>query len=901
MKHGTLNTLKKFKIGKKQAHFYSLPALGEALGVDVSRLPVSLRLVLESVMRNCDGKKVTESHIRELAGWKPKGKRELEIPFVVARVVLQDFTGVPLLADLAAMRGVAKKMGKDATSIEPLVPVDLVVDHSVMIDYFGTKDALDLNMKVEFSRNKERYQFLKWGMQAFDTFGVVPPGFGIVHQINLEYLARGVHHDKKNDVYYPDTLVGTDSHTTMINGIGVVGWGVGGIEAEAGMLGQPVYILTPDVVGVELSGELRGGVTATDLVLTITELLRKEKVVGQFVEFCGPGTAKLSVTDRATIGNMAPEYGATMGFFPVDGRTIEYFEGTGRTKDEVKALEAYFKAQGMFGIPKATDIDYTRVIKLDLGSVVPSLAGPKRPQDRIEIGQVKKTFKSLFSKPIAANGFNQPAAKLNKPFKTASGRTLNNGDILIAGITSCTNTSNPSVMLAAGLLAKKAVEAGLTVPAHVKTSLAPGSRVVTEYLERAGLLPYLDKLGFDVAAYGCTTCIGNAGDLVADFNQAILDNDLICAAVLSGNRNFEARIHPNLKANFLASPPLVVAYALAGNITRDLMTEPVGRGKKGDVYLGDLWPTAKEVEKLMKFAMDPKVFRANYAKVEKKPGKLWQNIEGVAGDLYNWPSSTYIAEPPFFDGFTMEPKPMPAVRGARILGIFGDSVTTDHISPAGSISDATPAGQWLLDHGIQKADFNSYGSRRGNHEIMMRGTFANVRIKNLMIPPRPDGSRVEGGQTLMQPTGEQLSIYEAAMRYVSSGIPTVVFGGEEYGSGSSRDWAAKGTQLLGVKAVIVRSFERIHRSNLVGMGVLPLQFKGQDSAASLGLTGAETFDIEGLETGIIPQQDVTLVIHRPDGSSVRIAVLLRIDTPIEVDYYQHGGILPFVLRQLLAA
>jgi len=901
MKHDTLNTLKKFKIGKKQGHFYSLPALGETLGVDVARLPVSIRIVLESVLRNCDGKKVTETHIRELASWQPKSKRELEIPFVVARVVLQDFTGVPLLADLAAMRAVAQKMGKDAKSIEPLVPVDLVVDHSVMIDYFGTKDALDLNMKVEFSRNKERYQFLKWGMQAFDTFGVVPPGFGIVHQINLEHLARGVHHDKNNDVYYPDTLVGTDSHTTMINGIGVVGWGVGGIEAEAGMLGQPVYILTPDVVGVELSGELRGGVTATDLVLTITELLRREKVVGQFVEFCGPGTAKLSVTDRATIGNMAPEYGATMGFFPVDERTIEYFEGTGRTKDEIKAFEAYYKAQGMFGIPKAADINYTRVIKLDLGSVVPSLAGPKRPQDRIEIGQVKKTFKSLFSKTIEANGFNQPAAKLNKPFKTSSGKTLNNGDILIAGITSCTNTSNPSVMLAAGLLAKKAVKAGLTVPAHVKTSLAPGSRVVTEYLERAGLLKYLDLLGFDVAAYGCTTCIGNAGDLVADFNQAIIDNDLICAAVLSGNRNFEARIHPNLKANFLASPPLVVAYALAGNITRDLMTEPVGRGTKGDVYLGDIWPTAKEVEKLMKFAMDPKVFRANYAKVEKKPGKLWQNIEGVTGDVYDWPSSTYIAEPPFFDGFTMDPKPMPAVRGARTLGIFGDSITTDHISPAGSISESTPAGQWLLEHGIQKADFNSYGSRRGNHEIMMRGTFANVRIKNLMIPPRSDGSRVEGGQTLMQPDGEQISIYEAAMRYVAAGVPTVVFGGEEYGSGSSRDWAAKGTQLLGVKAVIVRSFERIHRSNLVGMGVLPLQFKGQDTAASLGLTGAETFDVEGLENGITPQQDVTLVMHRPDGSSARIAVLLRIDTPIEVDYYQHGGILPFVLRQLLAA
>ena len=901
MTQDTLNTLKTFKIGKKLAHFYSLPTLGKELGINIARLPRSIRIVLEAVLRNCDGKKVTETHIRELAGWQPNAARELEIPFVVARVVLQDFTGVPLLADLAAMRAVAKTMGKDAKRIEPLVPVDLVVDHSVMIDYFGTKDALDLNMKVEFSRNKERYQFLKWGMQAFDTFGVVPPGFGIVHQINLEYLARGVHLDKANDVYYPDTLVGTDSHTTMINGIGVVGWGVGGIEAEAGMLGQPVYILTPDVVGVELAGELRGGVTATDLVLTMTELLRKHKVVGKFVEFCGSGTAKLSVTDRATIGNMAPEYGATMGYFPVDKQTIDYFEGTGRTKDEVKALEAYFKAQEMFGIPNAADIDYTQVIKLDLGTVVPSLAGPKRPQDRIDLGQVKKTFKSLYSKPIETNGFNQPAAKLNKAFKTSTGQTLHNGDILIAGITSCTNTSNPSVMLAAGLLAKKAVKAGLTVPAHVKTSLAPGSRVVTEYLDRAGLLPYLETLGFDVAAYGCTTCIGNAGDLNADFNQAIIDQDLICAAVLSGNRNFEARIHPNLKANFLASPPLVVAYALAGNVMRDLMTEPVGRGKNGDVYLGDIWPTAKEVDKLMKFAMDPKVFRANYAKVEKKPGKLWQKIEGVSGDLYDWPDSTYIAEPPFFSGFTMEPSPMPAVRGARILGIFGDSITTDHISPAGAISEATPAGQWLLKHGVQKADFNSYGSRRGNHEIMMRGTFANVRIKNLMIPQSFDGSRVEGGQTLMQPTGEQLSIYEAAMKYVAAGVQTVVFGGEEYGSGSSRDWAAKGTQLLGVKAVVVRSFERIHRSNLVGMGVLPLQFKGQDSAASLGLTGEETIDVEGLENGLMPQQDVTLVIHRPDGSSQRVSVLLRIDTPIEVDYYQHGGILPFVLRQLLAA
>jgi aconitate hydratase len=901
MSHNTFNTLKKFKAGKKESQFYSLPALGKALGVEINRLPLSIRIVLESVLRNCDGKKITEAHIKELANWQPNTKRENEIPFVVARIVLQDFTGVPLLADIAAMRTVAKKMGKQAKSIEPLVPVDLVVDHSVMIDYFGTNKALDLNMKVEFQRNKERYQFLKWGMQAFDTFGVVPPGFGIVHQVNLEYLARGVHHDKKNDVYYPDTLVGTDSHTTMINGIGVVGWGVGGIEAEAGMLGQPVYFLTPDVVGVELTGKLRGGVTATDLVLTITELLRREKVVGKFVEFCGPGTASLSTTDRATIGNMAPEYGATMGFFPVDARTIEYFEGTGRTKEEVQALKAYFKAQNMFGVPEAADINYSQLVKLDLSSVVPSLAGPKRPQDRIEIGSVKSTFKSLFSKPIEDNGFNQPAARLTQEFTTSKGNVLHNGDILIAAITSCTNTSNPSVMLAAGLLAKKAVKAGLKVPHHVKTSLAPGSRVVTEYLERAGLLPYLDKLGFNVVAYGCTTCIGNAGDIPAEFNSTIHEQDLICAAVLSGNRNFEARIHPNLKANFLASPPLVVAYALAGNMMRDLMTEPVGQGNKGDVYLGDIWPTAAEVQKLMKYALDPKVFRKNYEKVDSKPGKLWEHIEGVSGDVYDWPTSTYIAEPPFFEHFAMEPAPMPGVKGARALGIFGDSVTTDHISPAGSIKDSSPAGLWLLKHGVKKEDFNSYGSRRGNHEIMMRGTFANVRIKNLMIPEASDGTRFEGGDTLYQPGNEQVSIYDAAMRYVQAGTPTVVFGGEEYGTGSSRDWAAKGTQLLGVKAVIARSFERIHRSNLVGMGVLPLQFLGKDSAQTLMITGTETFDIEGMENGMTPQQEVTLVIHRDKGPATRVKVLLRIDTPIEVDYYQHGGILPFVLRQLLAA
>ncbi|MBO9356690.1 aconitate hydratase AcnA [Bordetella petrii] len=899
MPHNTFNTLQNFKIGKKSCQFYSLPALGKALGVDVQRLPVSIRVVLESVLRNCDGQKVTEAHIKQLAAWQANAKREDEIPFVVARVVLQDFTGVPLLADIAAMRSVADKMGQDPKRIEPLVPVDLVVDHSVMIDYFGTKNALDLNMKLEFKRNQERYQFMKWGMQAFDTFRVVPPGFGIVHQVNLEYLARGVH--QKNDIYYPDSLVGTDSHTTMINGIGVVGWGVGGIEAEAGMLGQPVYFLTPDVVGVELKGKLRGGVTATDLVLTITEMLRREKVVGKFVEFCGDGTASLSVAERATIGNMAPEYGATMGFFPVDERTIDYFKGTGRTPEEIAAFEAYFKAQKMFGMPQGKDINYTKLLTLDLSTVAPSLAGPKRPQDRIEIGNVKNTFIDLYSKPILENGFNQPPEKLHQTFTTSAGTQVKNGDILIAAITSCTNTSNPSVLLAAGLLAKKAVEAGLTVPKHIKTSLAPGSRVVTEYLTKTGLLPYLEKLGFDVAAYGCTTCIGNAGDLSPDLNEAITGNDLVCAAVLSGNRNFEARIHPNIKANFLASPPLVVAYALAGTMTRDLMTEPVGRGKKGDVWLGDIWPSTEEVQALIKHALDPKAFQANYGQVKSNPGKLWENIKGVTGDTYNWPESTYIAEPPFFEGFGMAPTPMPPINGARALGIFGDSVTTDHISPAGAIKETSPAGKWLKENGVMKADFNSYGSRRGNHEIMMRGTFANVRIKNLMIPALPDGSRYEGGDTLFQPGGVQMSIYDAAMRYVADGTPTVVFGGEEYGTGSSRDWAAKGTQLLGVKAVIARSFERIHRSNLVGMGVLPLQFKGSDSAESLGITGQEVYDVSGLENGIKPMQDVTLTIRRADGSRQEVQVLLRIDTPIEVEYYQHGGILPFVLRQLLAA
>ncbi len=900
MSHNLFNTLQEFSpaIGKK-AKLYSLPALEKAGIGKISRLPVSIRLVLEAVLRNCDGKKVTEEHVRQLAAWKPNEPRSAEIPFVVARIVLQDFTGVPLLADLAAMRNVVEFMFKDPKVIEPLVPVDLVVDHSVQIDHYGTPDALDLNMKLEFQRNKERYQFMKWGMQAFDTFKVVPPGVGIVHQVNLEYLARGVH--QKNGVYYPDTLVGTDSHTTMINGIGVVGWGVGGIEAEAGMLGQPVYFLTPDVVGVNLTGRLREGVTATDLVLTITEMLRKEKVVGKFVEFFGEGTESLALPDRATIANMAPEYGATMGFFPVDDATIEYFEGSGRTKQEIDAFAAYFKAQKLYGIPRKGDIDYSKVVELDLGTVAPSLAGPKRPQDRIEIGNVKNNFTQLFSKPATENGFAKKTGDLGKRVTTRDGVNIGSGDVLIAAITSCTNTSNPGVLIAAGLLAKKAVEKGLTVKKHIKTSLAPGSRVVTEYLTASGLLPYLEQLGFTVVAYGCTTCIGNAGPLAESIDDAIVKNDLVCAAVLSGNRNFEARIHPNLRANFLASPPLVVAYAIAGTMLKDLMTEPLGNGKDGKpVYIGDVWPTSKEVHALMKHATNAKTFQRLYGNLTKDH-PLWNDVPSAGGQVYTWPASTYIAQPPFFQGFGMRPETVGNINGARALGIFGDSVTTDHISPAGSIKESSPAGKYLLANNVAKADFNSYGARRGNHEVMMRGTFANVRIKNLMMPPKDDGTRVEGGMTLLQPTGEPMSIYDAAMSYVGKEIPTVVFGGEEYGTGSSRDWAAKGTQLLGVKAVIARSFERIHRSNLVGMGVLPLQFKGKDTAMSLGIEGEEEFDIIGLDGDIRPQQDVTLVIKRDDGSRKEVKVLLRIDTPIEVDYYRHGGILPYVLRELVAA
>ncbi|MDB5869207.1 MAG: aconitate hydratase [Polaromonas sp.] len=973
------STFKTFQTASgRTGSFYSLPALAEQFPT-IARLPVSLRIVLESVLRNCDGKKVTAEHVAQLANWVPKAERSAEIPFVVARVILQDFTGVPLLADLAAMGSVGVKMGKDPIVIVELVTVDLVVDHSIMVDYFGTKDSIDLNLKLEFQRNRERYEFMKWGMQAFDTFGVVPPGFGIVHQVNLEFLARGVHKtgDAANAVYYPDTLVGTDSHTTMINGIGVVGWGVGGIEGEAAMLGQPVYFLTPDVVGMELTGSLREGVTATDLVLRVTETLRREKVVGKFVEFFGEGTRSLAVPDRATIGNMAPEYGATMGFFPVDEKTIDYFRGTGRTEEEIEAFEAYFRAQGLFGVAKAGEIDYSHVVRLDLDDVRPSLAGPKRPQDRIELGNVASQFCSLFSKSSAENGFNQPAGMLNTRHQVRQsdegrpdnlpaapptpvgaarfvvemeanrptmdmarkqgglqasatnpsgqevkkGLTVGNGDVLIAAITSCTNTSNPSVLLGAGLLAKKAVEAGLSVEPHIKTSLAPGSRIVTEYLIEAGLMPYLEKLGFNLVGYGCMTCIGNAGDLTPELNEAINNSDLVCAAVLSGNRNFEARIHPNIKANFLASPPLVVAYAIAGNVMRDLTTEPVGKGTGGqDVFLRDIWPTSDEIHALMKYAMNGEAFRANYAKVKNEPGEYWEKIEGVTGNTYNWPASTYIAEPPFFNNFAIEvvaPNADTAqatgqnanfsVQGARIMALFGDSITTDHISPAGSIKASSPAGLWLQAHGVQKTEFNSYGSRRGNHDVMMRGTFANVRIKNLMIPAHKDGSREEGGVTLFHPGHrtpesviEKMPIYDAAMKYMQEGTPTVIFAGEEYGTGSSRDWAAKGTQLLGIKAVVARSFERIHRSNLVGMGVLPLQFKPGESWQTLKLSGSEVIDVIP-HPELKPQSEAQLVIHRADGTRQEVSVILRVDTPIEVDYYRNGGILPYVLRQLLAA
>jgi aconitate hydratase len=890
----SFSTLDTFSAAGHAGQFHSLKRLEAALGISVARLPVSIRVVLESVLRHCDGKLATEAHVRQLANWKPNAPRSEEIPFVVARVILQDFTGVPLLADLAAMRDAAVKRGRDPKAIEPLVPVDMVVDHSVQVDVFNRADALQENMRIEFERNRERYQFLKWGMQAFDTFKVVPPGIGIVHQVNLEYLARGVM--EKDGVWFPDTLVGTDSHTTMINGVGVVGWGVGGIEAEAAMLGQPVYFLTPDVVGVHLKGAIREGVTATDVVLTVTEMLRRAKVVGKFVEFFGAGAAALPVTDRATIANMAPEYGATMGFFPVDEPTCQYFAATGRPAAQVDAMRAYYQAQGLFGIPQAGECDYSQTLEMDLSAVEPSIAGPKRPQDRIALAHAAAKFRELFSAPLAEGGFAKEAATLTqKSGPVGQGDTsgpVGHGDVVIAAITSCTNTSNPGVMLAAGLVAKKAVGLGLAVKPWVKTSLAPGSRVVTEYLERTGLQASLDALGFKLVGYGCTTCIGNSGPLAPEIEKAIAEQDLVVASVLSGNRNFEARVHAAVKANFLMSPPLVVAYALAGRMDIDLASAPLGTGKDGQpVYLRDLWPTLDEVSALMPAAMDPAAYAALYRDLAGA-NPLWAQVPAPSGATYAWDAaSTYIQPPPFF---ALDATASGDIVGARPLAIFGDSVTTDHISPAGSIKAASPAGRFLTEHGVTPADFNSYGARRGNHEIMMRGTFANVRIKNLMLPG------TEGGVTRHQPDGAQAAIYDAAMQYQREGTPLIIFAGEEYGAGSSRDWAAKGTCLQGVRAVVASSFERIHRANLAGMGVLPCQFKDGMSAQTLGLSGDETFDLRGIANGIQPRQDVTLAIHKPDGTTREVPLTLRIDTPVEVDYYNRGGILPFVLEQLVA-
>lgn len=883
--------------------YYSLPALEEAGVGPISKLPVSIRIVLEAVLRNFDGKRVSENDVRTLANWNAKKPVSDEIPFVVARIVLQDFTGVPLLVDLATMRHAVQKLNKNPKLIEPLVPVDLVVDHSVQVDVAGSADAMQRNLEFEFARNRERYEFLKWGQQAFETFKVVPPGIGIVHQVNLEYLAKGVLSAKVDGetVYYPDTLVGTDSHTTMINGLGIVGWGVGGIEAEAGMLGQPVYFLTPEVVGVHMTGTLREGVTATDLALHVTEMLRKQKVVGKFVEFYGPGAATLPLPDRATIANMAPEYGATMGYFPIDAESVNYLKATGRTTAQVEAFESYFKAQNLFGIPtKADGIIYSTDLELNLADVQPGVAGPKRPQDRINLPELKAKFLGALDKPVNENGFGKKGAEGAHATVTLNGLhpktevQINHGSVLIAAITSCTNTSNPSVMLAAGLLAKRAVERGLSVNAAVKTSLAPGSRVVQDYLDKTGLQPYLDKLGFQIVGYGCTTCIGNSGPLNPIIDEAITKSDLVAASVLSGNRNFEARVHPSIKANFLMSPPLVVAFALAGKVDIDLNTEPLGIGKDGKpVYLKEIWPTLQEIKTELEGALKPEIFRKLYSDfAEQNPA--WNNIPGSTGETYTWnEASTYIQEPPFFENFSMEPGHITEIVGARPLGIFGDSVTTDHISPAGSFKKTSPAGAYLLEQGVPPEEFNSYGARRGNDRVMTRGTFANVRIKNLMVPG------IEGGVTKLQPSGQQLSIYDASIAYQKEGTPLVIIAGQEYGTGSSRDWAAKGTRLLGVKAVIAQSFERIHRSNLVGMGVLPLCFQEGTNAASLKLDGTETYSLRGLSDDIKPRQTVNLEIKRADGTIDLVPVIVRIDTPIEVDYYQHGGILPYVLRQII--
>jgi len=892
-----LNSLKTFDSGSgSDSYFYSLPALEEAGIGPVSKLPVSIRLVLESVLRNCDGKRITEEDVKTLANWNAAGPSQSEIPFVVSRIVLQDFTGVPLLVDLAAMRSAVDDLGKDASMIEPLVPVDLVVDHSVQVDKAGTAQAFKENMAIEFQRNMERYEFLKWGQQAFETFQVVPPGIGIVHQVNLEYLAKVVHQRpvEGGALFYPDTLVGTDSHTTMINGLGVVGWGVGGIEAEAGMLGQPVYFLTPEVVGVELKGELKEGITATDLTLTITERLRALGVVGKFVEYFGEGARNLSLADRATIANMAPEYGATMGFFPVDDRSLDYLRESGRSEERTQAIKSYCQAQGIFGIPDEGEIEYTKTLTIDLSEMESSVAGPKNPKERISVSHLKGSFNELYGKPVSDGGFGQPEDSRDTKVSLNGSGEIGHGSVLIAAITSCTNTSNPGVMLAAGLVAKKAVERGLSVPGYVKTSLGPGSRVVTDYLEETGLQTYLDKIGFNLVAYGCTTCIGNSGPLAPQIESAIKEGELVAASVLSGNRNFEARVHGSIKSNFLMSPPLVVAYALAGRVDIDLYNEPIGQGSdESEVYLKDIWPSNEEVADAVRGGLKTEMFQKEYSDVANS-NEEWTQIQSSTGDIYDWnPDSTYIHKPPFFDGFSMEVGTIQSIEGMRPLAILGDSVTTDHISPAGAFKPETPAGQFLQSKGVEHKDFNSYGSRRGNDLIMTRGTFANVRVKNQMA----DGK--EGGFTKIMPEGEPATIFDAAQAYRERGVPLIVFSGIEYGTGSSRDWAAKGTNLLGVKVVVARSYERIHRSNLIGMGVLPLEFQDGDSAQSLGLDGSEVVSLPGLNDDLQPQQSLTAVISRANGETQEISLKVRVDTPIEVEYIRHGGILPFVLRDII--
>jgi aconitate hydratase len=872
----------------RQLSYFSLPALEQAGYGAVSRLPLSLRVVLESLVRHCDGRRVTESQVRDLASWLPRAVRENELPFTVGRIVLNCAAGIPLLGDLTAIRGAIKSLGRPVKDIGPKVPVDMVLDHTLTLDYAGTPDALSRNMALEISRNAERFRFVKWAMQAYDGIRLFPPGAGILHQVNLEFLARGVL--IQDGVVYPDSLVGTDSHTCMIAGLGVVGWGVGGIEAEASALAQPYYMLTPDVVGVNVTGALRAGVTSTDLVLHVTEMLRRHKVVGKFVEFFGEGVANLTIPDRATISNMAPEYGATIGYFPVDEQTCRYLAQTGRPPEQVRAVETYFRAQNCFGAPKVGDVDYTGVIDLDLATVTPNLAGPKRPQDRLPLAQLSHRFKEVLTQPLSSGGYGKTVSTTGN----GASRKVAHGDVVIAAITSCTNTSNPTVMVMSGLVAQKAVARGLTAKPWVKTSFTPGSRVVSKYLDATGLQAALDRLGFAVAGYSCGTCFGASGPIDSTLEKAVVDNDIVACAVLSGNRNFEARIHPAVRAAFLASPPLVVAFALAGTVNIDMETQPLGSDPNGkEIYLRDLWPTQSEIDAALAVAGRPEFYRDIYGGDLAADNPAWSAVPQPGGDIYPWDErSDYIQEPPFL-GREFRHTALAPIKGARALAILGDSVTTDHISPISLIRANSPAGSYLRGLGVEPIDFNNFGARRMNHEVMVRGGFSNVRLKNLMLPG------TEGGVTAHQPDGDGMSIYDAAMRYKADGVPLIVFAGEEYGTGSARDWAAKATRLLGVRAVIAQSFERIHRSNLVGMGVLPCQFAPGENAASWGLTGEEEFDLTGLD-GARPRQALTLIVRRKNGTVDRIPLTLRLDTPIEIEFARQGGIMPYVLSELAA-